>query len=339
MTNKSSSQYAIIIPNWNGEMFLNDCVDSTLKQSTDCTVIVVDNGSTDNSRNIIESYGDKIISILLEKNFGFTGGVNKGLEYAINNGFDGAALLNNDAVVDQNWLKHLIENLDDKIGITTSLILSQDGKKIDTTGEEMTTWGLPNPRGRGKSASSAAKDSEFVFGASGGASLYSVPMLKEIGLFDQDFFAYYEDVDISFRAQLAGWKVLFVPSAKVYHRIGATSSRIKGFTTYHTFKNMRLLVIKNTPRGLRHIIYPRFYIAYSIFQIKALFSRNVFAMLRGSWAGILLTPKKMRERKAIMAKKVVTDEYIDSLLTHDLPENSSKLRAMRSLWWKLTNKR
>ncbi len=328
----------VVVPNWNGADFLAECLDSLLLQTIPLTVVVVDNGSTDASRKILKSYDKKIVIILREKNFGFTGGVNPGLEYAIEHNYDAAALLNNDAVVEKDWLEQLTQNMKEGIGITTSLILSHDGKTIDTTGDTLTTWGLPYPRGRGKLASEAATDNEFVFGASGGASLYSVPMLKEIGLFDQDFFAYYEDVDISFRAQLAGWKVLFVPSAKVYHRIGATSSRIKGFTTYHTFKNMRLLVIKNTPSGLRHMIYPRFYIAYSTFQIKALFSRNAFAMLRGSWAGIRLTPKKMRERKAIMAKKVVTDEYIDSILTHDLPENSSKLRAMRSVWWKLTNR-
>lgn len=329
---------AVVVPNWNGADFLAECLDSLLLQTIPTTVVVVDNGSTDASRDILKSYDGKIVTILREKNYGFTGGVNPGLEYAIDYSFDAVALLNNDAVVEKDWLERLTLNLTDGIGITTSLILSHDGKTIDTTGDTLTIWGLPYPRGRGKLASEAPSENEYVFGASGGASLYSVPMLKQIGLFDQDFFAYYEDVDISFRAQLAGWKVLFVPSAKVYHRIGATSSKIKGFTTYHTFKNLRLLVIKNTPKGLRHIIYPRFYIAYSFFQIKALFSRNVFAMLRGSLAGIYLTPKKIRERKAIMAKKVVTDEYIDSILTHDLPENSSKLRKIRSLWWKLQGK-
>lgn len=330
---------AVIVPNWNGEDFLKPCLDSLLTQTVPASIIVVDNGSVDGSRKILESYGDKIITIYREKNYGFTGGVNPGLEYAIDHSFEAAALLNNDAIAEPTWLEELTRKLSGDIGITTSLILSGDGKTIDTTGDTLTVWGLPYPRGRGLSTSSLKNASdELVFGASGGASLYSVPMLKEIGLFDEDFFAYYEDVDISWRAQLAGWKVLFVPSAVVHHRIGATSSRVRGFTTYHTFKNLRLLILKNTSPSLRKIIYPRFYLAYSFFQLKALFSRNAISMMKGSFAGIILTPKKLRERKIILGNQKVSDEYIYNILTHDLPENSSKLRKIRALWWKITQR-
>ena len=329
---------AVIVPNWNGEDFLQPCIESLLTQTVPATVIVVDNGSTDNSRKILESFGETIVTIYREKNYGFTGGVNLGLEYAIDHGFDAAALLNNDAIAQPNWLEELSKKLSGNIGITTSLILSNSGATIDTTGEDLTIWGLPYPKNRGLSATNLknVKD-EYVFAASGGASLYSVPMLKEIGLFDQDFFAYYEDVDISWRAQIAGWKVLFVPTAVVDHRIGATSSRIKGFTSYHTFKNLRLLIVKNTPPTLRHIIYPRFYVAYSFFQLKALFSRNAIPMLRGSFAGLRLIPKKIRERKTILAHQKATDMHILSMLVHDLPEKTS-LRTLRKTWWRFTGK-
>lgn len=330
---------AVIVPNWNGAEYLQQCIDSALAQTIETTVMVVDNGSTDASREILESYGERIVTIYRDKNYGFTGGVNPGLEYAIDNDFDAAALLNNDATVEPTWLENLVSNMKDDIGITTSLILSHDKKFIDTTGDTLTVWGLPYPRGRNTVADNAKNlKNEYVFGASGGASLYSVKMLKEIGLFDEDFFAYYEDVDISWRAQLAGWKVLFVPGAVAYHRIGATSSRMKGFTSYHTFKNLRLLVLKNTSPAIRRIIYPRFYLAYSFFQLKALFSRNALAMLRGSLASLRLAPKKMRERNVILASQKVSDEYILSILTHDLPENSDKLRKLRAVWWKLSGK-
>jgi hypothetical protein len=284
----------------------------------------------------MEGYGDQIVTIYRDKNYGFTGGVNPGIEYAIKHNYEAVALLNNDAAVHPDWLSSLVNKLNGNIGITTSLILSHDGKTVDTIGEDLTIWGLPYPKGRGLDATTVkGKTDEYVFGASGGASLYKVKMLKEIGLFDEDFFAYYEDVDISWRAQLAGWKVLFVPSAVVHHHIGATSSRIKGFTSYHTFKNLRLLVLKNTSPSLRKIIYPRFYIAYSVFQLKALFSGNAIPMLRGSFAGLLLTPKKLHERKIILANQKVSDNYIHSILTHDLPENSDKLKKLRSIWWRL----
>lgn len=330
---------AVVVPNWNGEAFLRECLDSLVAQTCPLTIIVVDNGSTDGSRMILESYKERVITIYRDRNYGFTGGVNPGIEYAINHGFDSVALLNNDAAAMPDWLEQLSAPLKDNVGITTSLILSADGSTIDTTGDTMTTWGLPYPRGRKQlSTSLTSHENEYVFGASGGASLYSVAMLKEIGLFDQDFFAYYEDVDLSYRAQLMGWKVLFVPKARVLHRISATSGKIKGFASYHTFKNLRLVVIKNTPRSLRRIIYPRFYLAYSLFQLKALFSSNAWYVLKGSFAGIRLTPKKLRERRAILSHQKVTDEYILSILTPDLPENNQKLRALRALWWKITKR-
>lgn len=95
-------------------------------------------------------------------------------------------------------------------------------------------------------------------------------MLQEIGLFDEDFFAYYEDVDLSFRAQLSGWKVLYSPAAIAYHQIGATSSKIEGFTTYQTIKNLPWLLWKNVPSRLLWQVVPRFKLAYVSFFISAL---------------------------------------------------------------------
>ena len=115
-----------------------------------------------------------------------------------------------------------------KTGIATSKILDQDGKTIDSTGDMFTVWGLPYPRGRGELVTVINMMMKpTCLQAVVAPVLYRVSMLKEIGLFDEDFFAYYEDVDVSFRAQLAGWKVKYVPSAIVYHQIGATSKKLK----------------------------------------------------------------------------------------------------------------
>lgn len=330
---------AVVIPNWNGEDYLKKSIDSVLSQNVPCSLIVVDNGSVDSSRKMLESYGEKIFTIYHKTNQGFAGGVNSGIRYAIKNNFDAIALLNNDAIAEKDWLQKLSMHLKKDVGIVTSLILDSTGKHIDTTGDQMTVWGFPYPRGRGKPyLKNKYQNPEFVFGASGGASLYSTSMLKQIGLFDEDFFAYYEDVDLSWRAQLAGWRVLFVPNAKVYHKISATSSRLKGFTVYHSFKNMRLLVLKNTTKGLRRIIYPRFYIMFSLFQIKAFFSRNILYMLRGSFMGIFLMPKKVLEKRAFSNHIVTSNKYILNMLVQDLPEDSEKLRRLRKIWWKLRGK-
>lgn len=330
----------VVVPNWNGEDWLRECLDSLLVQSVPLTLVVVDNGSTDSSRNILESYGDKIIRIYRDKNYGFTGGVNPGIEYAIENDFDAVALFNNDAVADTLWLKELQKELHDDTGIVTCSLQTFDKKLIDSTGEQMTTWGLPYPRGRHTPVSQALRASDYIFGASGGATLYSVAMLREIGLFDDDFFAYYEDVDISYRAQLSGWKVKITPKSIAYHRINATSNRMKsGFFVYQTFKNLPMVNKKNTPKGLRHIVYPRFLLAYSLFYASAVCRGDIVPATKGVFDHVRLLPKKSRERKIIQLNKKVTNEYIWDILIHDLPENEHKLRKLRSVWWKIIKKR
>jgi GT2 family glycosyltransferase len=142
-------------------------------------------------------------------------------------------------------------------------------------------------------------------------------------------------VDLSFRAQLAGWKVLYQPKAVAYHRIGETSGRIKGFTVYQTFKNLPMMIIKNVPKGLGNIIYPRFILAYTSFFLSALARGDGWHAFKGFSKFLSLLPKKLGERRKIQSGKKVSNEYIYSILTHDLPENSTKLRKLRAVWQKL----
>ena len=324
---------AVVVPNWNGADFLADCIESLLVQTHDSQIVIVDNGSTDESGPILDSYRDAIVRIQHEENRGFSGGVNAGIRWALDRGYEAIALLNNDAVAEPDWLGALAAAMNQPgIGMSTSLILLGDGERVDTSGDRLSTWGLAEPRWRGRLlAELPLEDDEFVFGACGGATLYRASMLREIGLFDEDFFAYYEDVDLSFRAQLAGWKVVFTPRARVRHRLGATSSRVSGFATYQTYKNMPLVLHKNLPRGLRLAIYPRFYLAYASFQVYTLFTSEAGAMLRGSVRSLLLTPRKLRERRAIVRRQVVTNDYIRSLLTTELPEGYVRLRQLRAM--------
>jgi GT2 family glycosyltransferase len=289
---------------------------------------------------MIESEYPQVHLILHKKNKGFSGGVNPGIKYSIEQGGEYIALLNNDAVADKHWLENLTCFLEDNpdTGIATSKICDDKKTHLDSTGDLYTVWGLPFPRGRGEPYSDKYDKDTWVFGASGGASLYRIKMLKEIGLFDEDFFAYYEDVDISFRAQLAGWKIAYVPSAEVYHEISATSSQIKGFATYHTLKNLPLLIWKNVPWRLMPKVWPRLVLAYLLIAGRAL-SRGQFGpFFKGIIMGIILWPKKLIERYKIQRTRKVPIAYIDSIITHDLPPNAAKLRAMRRKWWKLRRK-
>ena len=250
------NRLAVIVINWNGIEDTLLCVDSLLKQThKTLQIIVVDNGSTDNSKQLLEKKQsevgeERLTTIYLPHNTGFTGGVNTGINYALARNFDGIALFNNDAVADKNWLKELADSLfkQPKTGIATGLLLHEDSKTIDSTGDWYSLWGLPFPRSRNEPPKNAPK-AGYVFSGSGGASLYRPEMLEEIGIFDNHYFAYYEDVDISFRAQLAGWQVFYNPKAVAYHKQGATSSKLSGFTVQQTFKNLPMLFIKNVPPG------------------------------------------------------------------------------------------
>ncbi|HSX29872.1 MAG TPA: glycosyltransferase family 2 protein [Candidatus Saccharimonadales bacterium] len=344
----------VIIPNLNGETRLAAAIESVLGQSyRNLSLVIVDNASTDDSRAIIERYKKKdsrVSSIYREKNYGFTGGVNPGIDAAISQGAIYAAPFNNDAIADKDWAKHLAHFLDthEDYGIAACSILHSDGKTIDSTADQYTVWGIPFPRGRDEPAANRYGLTADIFGASGGASMYRVSMLKEIGGFDQDFFAYYEDIDLSFRAQLAGWKVRFVPEAVVYHEQGKTSAQLSKrqtsgrvateFTTKQYMKNLPYILVKDMPLKLLVRVLPRFVLAYTLFFIKSFPEGRGGGALAGVSQFWLHLPKKLIERGYIQKNRTVSNQYLWSLFIHDLPPNAYKLRRLRSLWWKIRGK-
>ncbi len=325
---------AIVIPNWNGADLIADCLTSLQKQSVAAEIVVVDNGSVDNSVSLIEQGFPAARLIKLPKNTGFAGGVNAGIRDCINRGVEAIALFNNDAVADKDWLKHLVDDMavHTSVGIVTGKLVQANQTNLDSAGEVYTTWGLPFPRGRGEVVNNYDQPG-LVFGATGGASLYRSQMFKKIGLFDEDFFAYYEDVDLSFRAQLAGWQVWYEPKAQAYHAAGSTSGRIKGFTTYQTIKNLPWLLWKNTPRSLLPAMWPRFFVAHAAFVFKGLFTpARTWPTLKGLIMACCLFPKKLLQRRGIQKNRKVSDSYINSILIHDLPPKARGLRKLRSVF-------
>lgn len=328
------NRVAIVVLNWNGIEDTLVCLASLQKQTyKEFEIIVVDNGSRDTSAKELEKYekAHKNTRVLYNvKNLGFAGGVNTGIAYALKKDFEYVALFNNDATADKDWLKNLEAAMTDEIGITTGLLLHEDGKTIDSTGDWYTTWGLPFPRSRNEKTEEAP-ESGFVFSASGGASLYRTNLFRHIGLFDEDFFAYYEDVDISFRAQLAGWKVYYTNKAIAYHKQGATSSKIPGFTVYQTVKNLPLLYLKDVPDGLRSLIGPKFNFAYTMIVINAVRHGNLRAVAKGMAEYKAYRSRAISERKSIQAQKQVSDEYIKGMLYPDLPPDQTGLRKLRKI--------
>lgn len=341
-TKSTTPHTAVVIPNWNGKDSIAASITSLLHQSMPSHIIVVENGSTDGSAEFIRTNFPEVELIIHEHNLGFDGGVNAGIRQALKNkDIEFIALFNNDAVADPTWLEHLQTAMrsDPRLGITTGKFMDINGEHLDSTGEQFTTWGLSFPRGRGEPVSDVYDSQTMVFGATGGASLYRADLFRAIGIFDEDFFAYYEDVDISFRAQLAGWHVAYVPQAIARHQISATGGKIKGFFTYQTMKNIPWVVWKNVPWQLMPTILPRFVLAYILFCLSALQRGQGSFALKGATASLIKLPKKLIERHKIQKNRKVTVQYIQSLMVYDLPPNAYKLRTLRRelrklMFWK-----
>jgi GT2 family glycosyltransferase len=332
------NRVAVVILNWNGIKDTISCLDSLIVQTySNYTIVVIDNGSVDDSVDVLQKYitdhQDKPIELICNpKNLGFAGGVNTGIRWALDKKFDAVALFNNDATADKDWLSCLAKGLTDKeVGISTGLLLHENGKTIDSTGDWYSKWGLPFPRSRGENTIFAPNDG-LVFGASGGATLYRSEMLRDIGLFDEDFFAYYEDADISFRAQLAGWKVNYASDAIAYHKQGATSKKIPGFAVYQTFKNLPILYLKNVPLKLLLSVGIRFYFAYVLMYINSFTHKTGWAATKGVFKAIALTVKAVKQRHTIQGNKRVTTDYIKSILWDDLPPDQTGLRKVRKIF-------
>ena len=321
----------IVVPNWNGNYFLDHCLSSLSRQTFSHAEIVVDNGSTDGSYETIETKFPDINLIKLDRNYGFAGGVNCGIQKAILDGNEYVALFNNDAVAETDWLEKLVARMDanPKAAIVTSKILHLDDDKLDSTGDFYSVYGFSFPRGRDELDTGQYDDDTNIFAASGGASLYRVAALKEIGLFDESFFAYYEDVDISFRAQLAGWEVLYEPSARVRHAIGGTSSKHGNFSRYHTIKNFFYLYYKNMPTKLYWKYLPKFLFAYILLLGKDILKLRLGTHLRAVGTALIHFPEMKHKRFKIQRSRKISADQVDALLYKEMPPTQKAYLRMK----------
>lgn len=321
---------AIVVLNWNGTADTLRCLDALQKQTQAHDILLVDNASEDREALLQHIDSSQAHVLLNDKNLGFAGGVNTGIRYALQEDYEAVALINNDAEPHPTWLEELAKTLfsTEKVGIATGKLMRRNGA-IDSAGEVYTSWGLAYPLGRDEQDTGQYDTQTDVFGATGGASLYRCDMLRIVGLFDEDFFAYYEDVDLSFRARLAGWNIVRNPRAVAIHTVGASSTRVKDFTTYQTLKNLPWLYIKNIPLGLLPHVIPRFTLAYASFIASSLIEGKIGAVFKAFFWVHLKIPKKLAQRHTIQKHRALTTAQIRQLLIFDLPPQAIRLRKLR----------
>lgn len=240
-----NARSTIIIPNLNGMRYLMECLQSL--QQEQAHIILVDNGSTDGSYEMAMERFPKIETIRFEENTGFCKAVNAGVvaartEYVI--------FLNNDTVAEAGFVEELERVMDRNRNIfsASAKMLSMQKKDIiDDAGDLYCALGWAFAVGKGRPQKDYKK-SRFVFAACGGAAIYRKSILDQIGLLDENHFAYLEDIDLGYRAQIYGYRNVFAPRARVYHAGSASSgSRYNAFKVDLTSRNSVYLIYKNMP--------------------------------------------------------------------------------------------
>lgn len=240
---------SVIIPNYNGDKFIRECLNGVFNQTySDYEVIVVDNGSMDQSIDIIINEYPNVKLIPLQDNLGISGGLNFGIKKAEG---DFIALLHMDAVPAPNWLEEMLAVMekDQNIFSVTPLILKKDKPRIiDNAGYAYTVFGSAYSIYEGKNANRVKLKNKCIFSACHCGGLYRTSMLHIVGGFDNEFFAYLEDVDIGWRAMLFGYKNVFCTDAVVMHLgNGTLGYRYNDFKTRLTSRNNLFLLYKNMP--------------------------------------------------------------------------------------------
>lgn len=246
----SNPKAHVVIVNYNGKHFLETCLFS-LEQQTypNFEVVLVDNASTDGSVEYVKEHFPSVHIIENQENYGFAKGNNIGIETVKG---EYILTLNNDTRADPSWIEELVKTAESEpsIGMCASKMLFMDRPDtINSTGINISRSGACWDRGLEEPASRYT-DPEDVFGPCAGAALYRSKMLDEVGLFDEDFFGYMEDVDLAFRGRLSGWRCIYVPASTVYHVRGGTGGFESDFSIYHGNRNIVWNAVKNFPTGL-----------------------------------------------------------------------------------------
>lgn len=313
----TSGLFSVVIPNWNGEGFLAPCLDALANQTyNSLEVIVADNASTDNSRQLVQQEYPWVRWLQLSHNAGFTGACNAGMRAAEG---EFICLLNNDTEVEPGWAAAVVDAFadDPRVGsVASKMLLHSRRDHIHTTGDLFTTDGQAVNRGVWQPDTGQYDRVEPVFSACGGSSTYRRAMLQDVGLLDDDFFFSGEDVDLGWRAQLRGWRCLYTPHAVVYHHLSATGGGVT--SSYYDGRNSIFLLVKDVPRSVwqahgQQILRNQWRQLYQ--ALRAWRGQAARARIRGMVAGLLAMPMLLRKRRRVQACRTVDDAAIAAILS------------------------
>ena len=308
---------SVVIPSWNGRHLLPGCLDALRGQTYhQVEVIVADGASRDGTAQLLTERYPEVRLLALPANYGFSGNVNAGLRAARG---DLLALLNNDAEAAPTWIEALVESAAaaPRTGSFASKMLHLDERAtIAAAGDLLGRSGRPAQRGNGQPDDQRFARAESVFSACGGAALYRRTLLEDVGLLDEGYFTYLEDVDLGLRARLRGWDCQYVPSAAVYHRVSATGGG--RLASFYVARNTPRLIARGFPLGVlrrcwREVLAGQLGVACR--ALAAWRGAEARATLRGLLAGLRDLPAAGRTRPPIQARRLLSDEAFYALLT------------------------
>ena len=323
-------ELSVIIVNWNGKHFLEACLRALQRQTfRDFEAILVDNGSSDGSIEFVRTNFPETRVLSLDENRGFTGGNIAG--YSLASGKI-VVLLNNDTEAHPRWLEeiHNAATQFPQAGSFASKMMYFDERdRIENCGFSVATSCTTEDLGRGQVDNTLWSQLRPVFGACGGAVAYRRSMLDDIGFLDPDFFMVYEDVDLSFRAQLRGYSCIYVPTAIVFHRYRATLKTKPAHQVFYSQRNIEFVYLKNMPMGLilRTLLQRLLYEFGAFIYFTRLGSGLDF--LRAKLDVIRHLPELWRKRQQIQSQRTVANDQLRGLMNSTF---ASKWKKLRTSW-------
>jgi GT2 family glycosyltransferase len=314
----SAPTASLMVLSWNGLEHLEVCLSSLRAQTyTDREIILVDNGSSDGTQAWVEQRFPEVRVARLEENRGVPGGVNFGIAQSRGRFI---AVLNNDIEADPGWLGESIRALElhPDAGFTASRIrLYYHRNRLDTAGDLYFRHGFPAKRGWLRNDGSDFDQPAWVFGACGAAALYRRELFESVGNYDEGLQATLEDLDLSFRAQLQGFRCRYVPTAIVYHKLGATLG--VGLSSpgqqLRMHRNLWLVRIKSLPAGLWLRYLPQMFAAEIVVLSRALVSGRLGVALRARLQVLQRLKETWTKRRAIQARRTVSTRELDSIIS------------------------
>jgi GT2 family glycosyltransferase len=315
---------SVVIPTWNGRALLDVALGSLGRQSlAPLEVIVVDNGSADGTVEWLAERWPAVTVVALEENLGFAAGTNRGIARARG---DVVALVNNDVELDPDFLRELVRALEanpEAASAAAKMLRFEDRGVIDATGDTLRWSGIALQRGQGEADRGQYDGAGPVFSACAGAAAYRRAAFDDVGLFDEAFFAYLEDVDWGFRAQLAGRGCVYVPSAIAYH-IGGASTRREGRPDPFFYglprRNNVWMVLKNYPASALALYAPLLVVNHAGLVYVAVRDGMARAHFAALWAALRGLPRVLRQRRAIQRGRRIGRRELEPLVTRGRPQ-------------------